>query len=87
VRGGRRCRLHGGLSTGPRTPEGLERSRRARWKHGAYSRERHEEYQRIKAECRAFNEEQRAFHAELFRNIRAVIRLRAAERRRQKRAR
>jgi len=34
-----RCRLHGGLSTGPRTPEGLERSRRARWKHGRYSRE------------------------------------------------
>ena len=34
-----RCKFHGGLSTGPRTPEGLERSRRARWKHGAYSRE------------------------------------------------
>jgi hypothetical protein len=34
-----RCRIHGGPSTGPRTPEGLERSRRARWKHGAYSRE------------------------------------------------
>jgi hypothetical protein len=34
-----RCRLHGGLSTGPRTPEGLERSRRARWRHGFYSRE------------------------------------------------
>jgi hypothetical protein len=34
-----RCRLHGGLSTGPRTPDGLERSRKARWKHGFYSRE------------------------------------------------
>ena len=34
-----RCRLHGGKSTGPRTPEGLERSRRARWKHGFCSRE------------------------------------------------
>jgi hypothetical protein len=32
-----RCKFHGGLSTGPRTPEGLERSRRARWKHGVYS--------------------------------------------------
>ncbi len=31
--------MHGGCSTGPRRPEGLERSRRARWKHGAYSRE------------------------------------------------
>ncbi|MFM9847001.1 MAG: HGGxSTG domain-containing protein [Hyphomicrobiaceae bacterium] len=29
-----RCRMHGGLSTGPRTAEGLARSRRARWKHG-----------------------------------------------------
>ena len=32
-----RCRLHGGKSTGPRTPEGLKRSRRARWRHGSYS--------------------------------------------------
>jgi hypothetical protein len=32
-----RCRMHGGLSTGPRTPEGLERSRKARWKHGQRS--------------------------------------------------
>ncbi len=29
-----RCRLHGGLSTGARTPEGRERSRFARWVHG-----------------------------------------------------
>src|SRR5580765_6038342 len=33
-----RCKFHGGLSTGQRTPEGLERSR-AHWKHGAYSRQ------------------------------------------------
>ena len=39
MRNRRRCRLHGGPSTGPRTPEGLARSRRARWKHGEYSRE------------------------------------------------
>lgn len=31
-----RCRMHGGLSTGPRTPEGLARSRTANWKHGDY---------------------------------------------------
>ena len=31
--------LHGGLSTGPPTSAGSERSRRARWKHGQYSRE------------------------------------------------
>jgi len=38
-----RCRMHGGLSTGPRTREGLERSRKARWIHGFYSREMHEQ--------------------------------------------
>jgi hypothetical protein len=32
-----RCRMHGGKSTGPRTPEGLERSRKARWQHGHYT--------------------------------------------------
>src|ERR1700722_20290523 len=29
-----RCHKHGGASTWPRTPDGLERSRRAAWKHG-----------------------------------------------------
>jgi len=33
-----RCRLHGGLSTGPRTPEGLARCRTARLVHGCRSR-------------------------------------------------
>jgi hypothetical protein len=32
-----RCRLHGGKSTGPRTPEGIARSKRANWIHGFYS--------------------------------------------------
>ena len=31
--------MHGGKSTGPRTPEGLEHSRKANWKHGYYSAE------------------------------------------------
>jgi hypothetical protein len=46
-----RCRMHGGKSTGPRTPEGLERSRKARWIHGERSREtmdRFRLYRRIK---------------------------------------
>jgi hypothetical protein len=34
-----RCRMHGGMSTGPRTAQGLERSRKANWKHGWYSAE------------------------------------------------
>ncbi len=38
VRGSTRCRMHGGLSTEPRTAQGLERSRRARRTHGRYSR-------------------------------------------------
>ena len=33
-----RCRMHGGPSTGPRTPKGRERSRKANWKHGRYAR-------------------------------------------------
>src|SRR5262249_14455190 len=44
-----RCRVHGGKSTGPRTPEGLERSRRANWKHGYYSREAKAERSRLRA--------------------------------------
>ena len=34
-----RCSLHGGKSTGPRTPEGLERMRKAKTKHGLYTAE------------------------------------------------
>src|SRR5262249_51322554 len=44
-----RCKLHGGKSTGPRTPEGLERSRRANWKHGHFSREAKAERSRLRA--------------------------------------
>jgi hypothetical protein len=43
-----RCKLHGGKSTGPRTPEGLERSRRATWKHGHFSREAKAERSRVR---------------------------------------
>ena len=43
-----RCRMHGGVSTGPRTAEGLARSRRARWKHGLYSSEARAEQKRAR---------------------------------------
>src|SRR4029453_10707809 len=43
------CKRHGGKSTGPRTPEGLERSRRANWKHGHFSREAKAERARLRA--------------------------------------
>src|SRR5258707_8128333 len=44
-----RCKVHGGKSSGPRTPEGLERSRRANWKHGHFSREAKAERSRLRA--------------------------------------
>ena len=44
-----RCKVHGVKSTGPRTPEGLERIRRANWKHGYYSREAKAERSRVRA--------------------------------------
>jgi len=45
-----RCRLHGGLSTGQRTAEGLERSRCGNWKHGEYSMEGKAQRQRLREE-------------------------------------
>jgi len=33
----RRCRLHCGLSTGPKTQEGIERIQKANTQHGNYS--------------------------------------------------
>ena len=42
-----RCRLHGGLSTGPKTREGLERIRRAVTKHGMCSKEAKVEHPRV----------------------------------------
>jgi hypothetical protein len=41
-----RCRLHGGLSTGPKTEEG--RARCGNWKHGLYSKGAKEERTLIK---------------------------------------
>ena len=34
-----RCRLHGGKSTGPKTPEGIERIRQAHLKHRRYTKD------------------------------------------------
>ncbi|MGA2883380.1 MAG: HGGxSTG domain-containing protein [Bryobacteraceae bacterium] len=43
-----RCRLHGGLSTGPKTAEGIERIRRAVTKHGRYAKVAKTEQQRVR---------------------------------------
>jgi len=53
-----RCRLHGGLSTGAKTAEGIERIRRAVTKHGRYS-------EQAKAE--------RRYERNLLRNLRALL--------------
>jgi hypothetical protein len=34
-----RCRLHGGKSTGPKTPEGKKKAAQANQKHGEYSQQ------------------------------------------------
>ena len=89
VRGKRRCRMHGGRSTGPRTPAGRERSTRARWTHGRYSAERQREFQQLKAEYAAFNAGQAAYWAWLFAAAKALLRAeaKAARNARQRRTR
>ncbi|HAB36963.1 MAG TPA: hypothetical protein DCE52_02985 [Rhodobacteraceae bacterium] len=46
-----RCRLHGGCSTGPKTPEG--RARCGNWKHGGYSKQARAERELIRKLCSA----------------------------------
>jgi hypothetical protein len=53
VRNRRRCRMHGGLSTGPKTVEGLERMRAAKTKHG----QRTAEMEQIRAMVRKLKAE------------------------------
>ena len=47
-----RCRMHGGRSTGPRTPEGKARAIAAHTKHGRRSRAHMEKVKAINAELR-----------------------------------
>jgi hypothetical protein len=47
--------MHGGASTGPRTPEGLQRIVKARTVHGAYGAEMRE----LRRAMRAMRDEQR----------------------------
>jgi hypothetical protein len=43
-----RCRLHGGLSTGPKTAKGIERIRRANTKSGLHTKEAKEQRYRLR---------------------------------------
>ena len=58
--GKNRCRLHGGLSTGPRTAEGKARIAAAHWKHGRRSRAFTEARKQIWADLRAVEARMRA---------------------------
>ena len=60
LRGKTRCRLHGGLSTGPKTPEGKARIAAAHWKHGRRSRAFTEARKQIWADLRAVEARMRA---------------------------
>ena len=60
VAGRPRCRLHGGLSTGPKTPEGKARIAAAHWKHGRRSRGFTEARKQIWADLRAVEARMRA---------------------------
>ena len=53
-----RCRLHGGVSTGPQTKDGLARLTEARTRHGLYTKEK-------RAAARRFAEQGRQIRAEL----------------------
>ena len=52
LKGKTRCRLHGGKSTGPRTPEGKARVAAAHTKHGRRSKAHMEKVRQINAELR-----------------------------------
>jgi hypothetical protein len=67
-----RCRLHGGASTGPRTPEGLVRSQRARWKHGRCSEKYRQHRKELRVALRVMDAELR----QMAREIRAILRAR-----------
>jgi len=52
----KRCSLHGGRSTGARTPEGLQRISAANLKHGRYTKDKLERQRRaaeVGRECKA----------------------------------
>ena len=52
MKGKKRCRLHGGLSSGPKTAEGKARIAAAHWKHGRRSKKFVEARAKIWAELR-----------------------------------
>ena len=60
IAGRTRCRLHGGLSTGPKTPEGKAACVAAHWKHGRRSKTFVENRRQIWRELRQVERSMRA---------------------------
>ena len=60
IAGRTRCRLHGGRSTGARTPEGKAACVAAHWKHGRRSKAYVEARKQIWAELRKVEKEMRS---------------------------
>lgn len=56
-----RCRMHGGPSTGPKTPEGRERSRMANWKNGLRSKGFMEEKRKVLSFIKSMKEQREKF--------------------------
>ena len=59
IKGKRRCRLHGGLSNGPKTAEGRAKIAQARYRHGRRSKKFVEARAKIWAELRAIERRMR----------------------------
>jgi len=54
IRGKSKCRSHGGLSTGPRTAEGLARCAQVKTIHGHETREKRERSKEVMAQIRLY---------------------------------
>jgi hypothetical protein len=69
VRGFSVCRMHGARG-GPKTSEGLERCRKANWRHGQFSKKVKQDQREIRAYVRWYNAEMKS----LWREFRALQR-------------
>ena len=59
IKGKKRCKLHGGRSSGPKSAEGKARIAKAHWKHGRRSKRFVEQRKKIWVELRAIERRMR----------------------------
>jgi hypothetical protein len=67
--------MHGGASSGPKTPAGLEKCRRSNWKHGERSAAAIAERRKLRAEIRELILEMKLVQREARRSLRLRQRL------------